>query len=636
MENNIVNDLLQTYNQLRKRNYKFIVEDKRDGLQAQASQARNKPVTTVKQNQGTAKDQSSPGDVVQFDNSDNVSNAGDTKKYFIGPDGEQIPMDGGEENGTDGLEVKAPEIEDIFVKFTATTKKWDGELGDETTDHALLYRLSAVQGRAEAPLDPSAAITFAANYFSKHFPIEWDTLKNNKHLDFFGTVLADLAQAPFFVGTPLSVEYTDEEINSIAHTLSKYREYIFTNGTLDDKFSKYASEFLFQPLEGGRSRIYFKGEDSKKSIEIKSDFIPRMPKHRDILPAFLAMSGGDGAFFTPKKEDFNLDLCALLTSFINNSFLFAKKEISNDTFVNNITNSKSYIEELAAIYASVKSMNHNEKGYQILGGYESQVREWCDRLFDGLVSLQDNPYLITNEMYNLSNVFDNIWKIMHNISLACAQGVNYIESTIGFGEVDLDHYFSINGRPYCRLNSIPIINSKMKAVDNLLLIKDDETAYELGNKLLEKFSPLSPEKDYYISKILNRTEIIGYIKRCILLSTGSKYREPYVVDVIKEYISAGLGTVEGKRGLIIHSDIHPRYLNPVMVLDKRSLAQSLIGAEYTVKATDVGADVYLNDRKSIIFEVTSDGFLDMHPLPHLLQQFSISTGLNPYLLPGFI
>lgn len=634
MESNIVNDLLQTYDKLRKRNYRFIVEDRRDDLQKQAKKASNNPVKTIQQNQGAAKDQASPGDVVQFDNSKNVSDRENESKYFIGPEGEQIPLE--DENGNNETETNPAEAQDIFAKLEKTTKKWDGELGDERTNHALFYRLSAVQSGLDPTLDPSSAAIFAVNYFSKNFPVEWENFKNNKHLDFFGNILADLAQGPLFVGSPFTEEYSETEINSIANSLVAYREYIFTEMTLEKNFEKYTSEFIFQPLDGSRVRIFFQGEDRKRFIELKSDFITRFPKYKEIIPSFVPLSGNEGLYFSPSGEDFTSDLNILFRSFINNAFLFATQEISEDTFIYNITNSRDLINSLAAIYSTVKSFKYGESGYKILGQYESQVREWMDRLFDHLTLLQDNPYLITKEIYSISTISDNLWKMMHNLSLACAQGVKYIENTVGVSNVNVDYYFTLGGKPYIRLASIPVVNSKMKAVENLLFIDNEDAVKDLVDKLLEKFSQLSPDKTYNISKISNTKQLVNFIKRSILLNTDSEYREPYVVDVVKEYIDSYLGTEENIKNLIIHSNLHPYQTSPVMILDKRSLAVDIQKSKYNLKATDTGAVLFIDGKASIVFEVTRDAFIDMHILPELLQKYSISTELNPYLLPGFI
>lgn len=106
---NVFEDLLGAYDQLRKRTYKIVVESRKSEEENLKQVAAGQPAKPIDQNAGSTLDQAAPGDVVEPDNSSNVTDDGQPNKYVVGDQGQLQKLEDDAENPTDpGMESQAP------------------------------------------------------------------------------------------------------------------------------------------------------------------------------------------------------------------------------------------------------------------------------------------------------------------------------------------------------------------------------------------------------------------------------------------------------------------------------------------------------------------------------------------------
>lgn len=104
---NVFEDLLGAYDQLRKRTYKIVVEGKRSEEENLKQVAAGQPAKPIDQNAGSTLDQAAPGDVVEPDNSSNVSNDGQPNKYVVGDQGQLQKLEDDDVNASG--DIAAPD-----------------------------------------------------------------------------------------------------------------------------------------------------------------------------------------------------------------------------------------------------------------------------------------------------------------------------------------------------------------------------------------------------------------------------------------------------------------------------------------------------------------------------------------------
>ena len=302
----IFESLLEAHEKLRKRTYKLINEGAEEDKNLKQV-ASGQPAKPIDQNAGSTLDQASPGDVVEPDNSENVTDDGDPNQYVVGPQGElQELEDPADAPGEEQLGLEAPNpfpgleqneegkftIVDpndySYANSTMFEKEYDAPLeayaaalknltpdeifGEDNplakyipeymnifqglSDFMKKDEVDALKDKITDTLQTKGTLDYAAlhnkelareaaiNYVAKYMPEEMEGFYRNGNKEFYGSILMDLLMPYHSIGIPGSEFVQFKDIRKVFSTFMANRKALFKDEP-DEDFSdpEFASAY---------------------------------------------------------------------------------------------------------------------------------------------------------------------------------------------------------------------------------------------------------------------------------------------------------------------------------------------------------------------------------------------------------